>query len=76
MFDINNPNIPLMSDDGIGQIISKYSTQFKIAIQPKDYRNILKQVVSVRVYGDLDHIDYPICFNETFYVPLTPSKKL
>jgi len=61
----------------ISQIISKYSSQFKIAIQTKDYGNILKRVVSVRMYGDLNHIDHPMCFNESFYdVPPISSKKL
>lgn len=60
-------NNSVFSDPMIGQIISKYSNRFKVAIQPNDYKNVLKKVVSVRLYGDLDHIDCPMCFNESFY---------
>jgi hypothetical protein len=59
----------------IRQIISKCGGKFKVYIQTHDYGLILKQVASVRMYGDLDHIDYPICFNETFYGNSPNSKK-
>lgn len=75
--EIKNHTIPSSSMDMIENIIKKYSNQFKIPIVPNDFRPIIQQVASVILYGDLDHKEYPICFNENFYDddPFVKSKK-
>lgn len=74
--EIINMAVPT-SSPLIKQIVSKYGNKFKITINPKDYKNILKRVASLKMYGDLEHIDYPICFNENFYdTPLEITKKI
>ena len=56
-------------------IIKKYSNKFNYGSNLNDYRNILKRVVSIRMYGDLEHLDIPICYNEAFYNVAEPYNK-
>ena len=53
--------------DEIKTNILKYSNKFNISLAINDYRGILQAVNSVFTYGDIEHINTPICFNQKFY---------